>query len=78
MGTKRVPSPKAMALLVSTLKGASGVETSRGTKTLWNELERAGYVSKMKHGGFFGHPFFYDLTEAGRSAIAAEKAKVTS
>ena len=67
------PTAAAMELLESTLGNGSGVQTSRGTKRLWGHLEKAGYVTLMKGGGFLGHPFFYDITPEGRKALEARK-----
>jgi len=67
--TTKKPGPKALELLVQELYGASGVETTRGTKALWGQLERAGLVTKMQYGGALGHPFFFNITDAGRAMI---------
>jgi hypothetical protein len=67
--TTKKPGQKALELLVQELYGSSGVETSRGTKALWGQLERAGLVKKMPYGGFLGHPFFFNITDDGRAMI---------
>lgn len=70
---RKPPGQMALALLVAALDGASGVETSQGTKMLWGQLERAGLVKKMEMGGFLGHPFSYNITAEGREALKAFK-----
>jgi hypothetical protein len=70
-----LPSKAAKDLLVKALDGGSGVETCQGTKTLWGQLEKAGYVKKMEYGGFLGHPFSYNITNEGRKALELHKAE---
>lgn len=67
--TTKQAGKKALELLVQELYGASGVETTRGTKVLWGQLEKAGLVEKMPYGGALGHPFFFNITDAGRAMI---------
>jgi hypothetical protein len=69
MKTAKQPSEPAIQLLVDTLSTGSGVETCRGTKRLWGQLERSGLVTRQRYGGMMGHPFSYDLTDAGRAFI---------
>ena len=67
-------STRSLNFLVTEFEKCSGMCTSKGTAAMWAQLEKAGMVKKMMYPSPFGHPFNYDITDAGREVIRNAKA----
>jgi hypothetical protein len=57
------------SLLVTSLWGASGIETNAGNAVDWGTLEALGLVTRMGSGGGLGHRFCFEVTPKGRQKI---------
>ncbi len=54
-------------------RACSFLNTDNGTKAMWAELEKAGYVKESRAMNLFGHRFCYAVTSKGNDAIEAEE-----